>query len=419
MNESAISDDDSVQPDRKQLRLNFKEKFAKRVRRQLLTFGGTLGAIAISVFAVTFLSGFLSQRQSLADGPLPEPPVGVETAEVTRVENYTVTRRFVGTVEPARTTDLAFELPGIVDTVLVDEGDLVRRGQLVASIDTSLLDADRARLGASVTAQQAQLELARRTLMRRQELNVQGHVSDQALDEIALSEVELVARIAEARAALSVLDVRLQKSELRAPFDGRVAERFLDDGAIAANGVPVVRLIEETRPRIRVGVDPLFATQLSAGDAASIEIGGMAFDGIVERLPPDLELRTRTRPVLLSLDVLPEAAVGLYGRTGTVSVESVVETRGAWLPLTAIREGSRGTWSILVLDDVQDGVGVVRMEAIEVIDTDGEQVFARGSFRDGALVIQTGLHRVVPGQEAIDLNDPSAADLLFARARQI
>ncbi|MEM9350362.1 MAG: efflux RND transporter periplasmic adaptor subunit, partial [Pseudomonadota bacterium] len=377
----------------------------------------TLGALGLAGAAVASLSGVLADRAAAVEGPPAEAPTGVETLSVTRVDSYIVERRFVGEVEPARATGLAFELPGVVDEIRVEEGELIPVGAIVAAIDTALLEADRERLAAAIEALEAEAELVRRTLERREELNARGFASEQALDEIVLSGASLRARIAEAQAALRGVEVQMEKSTLRAPFAGRVAERFLDDGAVAAAGQAVVRLLEETKPQMRVSLAPDLAAELRAGDPLNVRIGEQDFQAEVVRLLPDLDLRTRMRPVLVELDVTADAATGLYGRTGTVTLASDVSERGAWLPLTAVREGARGTWTILTLTEIVDGLGTVALEAVEVIHTDGARVFVRGTFEEGAAVIASGGHRVVPGQRAVDMAHPAADDLLLTAAQ--
>ncbi len=362
----------------------------------------TLLVVVLALGAVIGLRGILAERAQAVEGPPPEPPVAVATEALGRTDGFTVTRRFVGTVEAVRRTDVAFELAGVVEAVTVDQGDLVPAGAELARLDTALLDAERDRLAASIAALEARAELARRTLARQAELNDRGFASDQLLDEASLTQRELVALIAETRAALAGVRVRLDKSILRAPYDARVADRFLDDGAVVAVGQPLASLIEEQAPRMRVGIDPDLARGLAAGDTALVEIGGRRVPARIERLAPDLDPVTRTRIVLVTLDMAPAQAVGLYGRTGMLVLDQPVVERGAWVPVAALREGTRGTWTILTLaaGDTADAPGTVAMEAVEIVHTDGARAFVRGTFPDGARVITAGPHRVVPGQAA-------------------
>jgi len=189
-----------------------------------------------------------------------------------------------------------------------------------------------------------------------------------------------------------------------------------DDCAVAAAGQPIVRLIEESAPQLRVGLAPSLAQSLSPGDKTEVLLGDEIFAATVDRLLPDLDPASRLRDVLLTLEVGPAEAVGLYGRTGTVSLQSNVQERGAWLPLDAVRAAAAGTWTVLTLNEEAEGQGTIALEAVEIIHTDGDRVFVRGTFRDGAAIVSSGVHRVVPGQSAVDLSHPGADALLISQA---
>jgi multidrug efflux pump subunit AcrA (membrane-fusion protein) len=98
----------------------------------------------------------------------------------------------------------------------------VSRGEVIARLDTRLLEAERARLSASRAALAAQVELARRTDARQQTLLAEGHVTQQRVDESSLLLAQLEAALAEVDAGIAAVDVRLSKAVLRAPFDGRI-----------------------------------------------------------------------------------------------------------------------------------------------------------------------------------------------------
>jgi membrane fusion protein, multidrug efflux system len=87
---------------------------------------------------------------------------------------YTVTRRFTGQIEAAARTDLGFELGGRITEVLVEEGDVVASGTVLARLDTSALIPERAALEAELAALAADAELARLTLARNDALTERG-----------------------------------------------------------------------------------------------------------------------------------------------------------------------------------------------------------------------------------------------------
>jgi hypothetical protein len=94
---------------------------------------------------------------------------------------------------------------------------------------------------------------------------------------------------------IAAVDVRLSKAVLRAPFDGRVGARLLDDGAVAGPGAAVVTLLENGLPRFRVAIDPDLAAETRPGTEVRILADGRAFDAVLSELAPELDAATRGR----------------------------------------------------------------------------------------------------------------------------
>jgi len=320
------------------------------------------------------------------------PPVPVRTTVLRLTDSYSIPRQFVGQVEPQQTLDIAFELGGTLNEVLADEGDLVSAGQLLARLDTRSLMADRAAQVAARDALRAQADLATLTADRQRALEAKGWTATQALDQARLTLSALDAQIAQAEAGIAGIDVRLDKAEIRAPFAGRIGARLADPGASVAGGAPVLHLLEDTAPQMRVGLPPELAATLAPGQGLMAEISGQTYQTTVAAVRADLDPATRTQPVILR--IIPLAGHALpFGQSGTVTLNQDVVTTGAWAPLTALREGTRGLWTVMTYND-----GTVGQEGVEVLQTQTDQVFLRGTFRDGAQIIAGGTHRVIPGQ---------------------
>lgn len=325
-------------------------------------------------------------------GTAPETTLRVRPIEI--VPGYSVERTFSGDVEARQTTDIAFELGGTVAAIDADDGDGVAAGDVLARLDTRLLDAEIARLAASRAALQAQAELARRTTRRQAELNLQGFASEQALDAASLSLAELEARTGEIDASLAAARVRRDKSVLRAPFDGEIAARHRDVGSMAAAGEPVLTLVERGARRFRVGVPPELAEQAPPGAELRVFVEGVAHPARVHAVLPRLDPTTLTTTLLFDVfgDPLP-----VIGETGRIHIPQRTDEGGAWVPLGALEAGTRGLWTLATVER-KDGGYVVATEAAEILHSDGARAFVRGTFQDGTLFAVDGLHRVVPGQ---------------------
>lgn len=348
-------------------------------------------ALFVGVAVVAVINGRTLLAERAADRPVPEPaPNAVVAVDQIRIQSgYDVVRRFSGQVEARQQTDLSFEQTGTVAEVLVREGDRVAAGQPVARLDTALLDAERRRLEAQRAALEARVELAERTNARQAELRARGFATEQRLDDTSLTLAQIAAEMSGVDASLSIVDVNLAKSELRAPFDGWIAARTLDVGALAAPGAPVATLLQDGTPRFRAGLDPDLAGALNIGDAVTVSLSGVARTARLAQLAPDLDPVTRARIAFFDVD----GAAPAPRATGEVALHYTVDASGAWVPLTALRKGPRGTWTLLTVSD-----GIVTVEAAEILHLDAARAFVRGTFRDGAEFLPNGTHRVVPGQ---------------------
>lgn len=360
------------------------------------------GGTVLATLAVAGLAAGLVAlgAQGIARGAAPPDasrltaaaPVPVQVVAVQPEPGHGITRRFAGQIEPPRETALAFEIGGRLTAVLADEGDVLPAGAALALLDTAALDPEAAALRAEGAALAAQAELARLTLGRAAALADLGHRAEAARDEARLTLARIEAQAAAVAARLDGVAVRRDKSRLAAPFAARVGARLADPGQTLAAGQPVLTLFEDRPPRLRAGLPPDLAATLSPGMAVRVVLGGgRVLDGRVAALRPDLDPATRTRAVLIDLPAvdLPPA----LGDTATVELDQQVAEPGFWLPLSALREGARGAWTVLVVEN-----GAVRPAAVEVIHAEGTRVFLRGALVRGTPVVAQAPDRVVPGQ---------------------
>lgn len=363
--------------------------FIQKAWRASLRTTLTLGVAAVAVFAVVIGSQELTRRAEAAPAPEPAPTILVETVPLVLEQGYEITRSFVGQIEAQRTASVSFELNGRLESVLVDEGQTVELGQHIATLDTRLLDAERDSLEARKSALEAQLRFATQTVERQSRLNTQGFASQAALDE-ALSRLdELSARISEVDAGLLTNAIQAEKSKVYAPFAGKVTERRVDGGESVAPGQTLVEIVENSAPHVRVGV-PLEITENDLS-ASVIEIDGRARDASLVTLRPDVDPVTRTRTAIF--EVQSDARV-TFGQTARLRLNDLVESAGLWVPLTTLKEGLRGRWTLLAVDKDD----TVRSLSVQVLHTDEDRVFVRGAFPDGVQLITAGPQRVTVGQ---------------------
>jgi RND family efflux transporter MFP subunit len=329
-----------------------------------------------------------------ATTPVPEaaPLTQVESRTVLPEAGYDISRRFTGQIEATESANLGFEFAGRVAEMQVEEGDIVVAGDVLAILDTAALVPERVALVAQRQALLADAELARLTLERADTLAELGHRSTAAHDDARLTLARIDAGIAAIDAQIAGVDVRMEKSRLVAPFDAQIGARLADPGQTVDAGSPVVTVFAAAPPRLRVGLPPDVAATLAVGDSLRVELDGAEVVATVTAIRPDLDPSTRSREVILTL---PGDAP--YGETAAVLLDQNISAPGFWVPLDALREGARGSWTVLAVVQTPEGDRIVPV-AVEILHAMAERAYLQGFLPPGARIVATGAHRVAPGE---------------------
>lgn len=177
---------------------------------------------------------------------------------------------FSGTVEEANGTLLSFAVPGTISRMLVEEGQSVRQGQLIATLDTE-------QLTSNYNASKSQLEQAEDAYRRMKELKDKG-----SLPEIKWVEAETALK--RALAAEQVAAKQLNDCRLYAPFSGVISKKMAEKGQNVAQGTSVARLVAVGSVKVSIAVPEGEIAQVAVGQNAEITVnalGGTTFEGKV------------------------------------------------------------------------------------------------------------------------------------------
>lgn len=376
-----------------------------------------LGWSARAVFAAAMVGltgagvAAFHMRAGAQDGAGETAPMPVSVVTLEHETAYTVRETFTGRLEPRRRTEIGFEIAGRVIEVLVEEGDRVDAGAVLAVLDTETLAIERRRLEADRRRVAADLNLAANTLERQRSLQAQGHASTQRLDEARFALSALSAERDGVDAAIAAVDEALEKSVLTAPFAALIGARSIDEGAVVQPGQAIAELLEAEAPLARIGMTPEAADTLAVGRKADLTIQGRAHPAALMAIRPDIETGTRTVTVLWALEA--PVARG-FGELVGLTLDRPIAEPGFWLPMTALSEGLSGLWSVLAVVDGPEGPVLAR-ESVEVLHTDADRVYARGTVAPGMRVVAGGLDRVIPGQRVEPVAVRGLADAGAAR----
>ena len=339
-------------------------------------------------------------------------PTSVVLLTVEEQQAYATIRVYAGRTVARRASELGFSLGGEVAEIAVDIGDALVRGDLVGRLDTRRLQAALAQKRANVRvaaanlqALDAQAELARHTEERFRSLRESGHVSEQVYDEQMLA---LRAKTAErnvaranlesARAAQSAAEIVIREAHVYAPFDGTIQARYVDEGTQITPGAPVVRLVETAHTEAHIGVPQTVAPSLSKQGSYQILWENKLHPARLIAVLPEIDPHSRTVTAVLSIDA---AAIPL-GAVVELQLSQSVATPGFWVPVTALTESDRGLWGVYVVNDGS----LVERRIVEIIHSETERAYVRGTLENDDRIVRTGVQRVVPGQRV----NPSGAE---------
>ncbi len=372
-------------------------------------------------------------------------PLTVVTRVVEQKGQFFRKRKFTGSIKAARRSMLSFEKFGKISAIHVEEGDFVKAGQIVGTVDVQ-------QIAAQYAATRAQLEQARAVLQeliagprketiaatrakltacvadaKRLQLNYnrslklisQSAISQEQLDEarytldfanaqrdaVQQELNELMAgtraeQISAQEAAVTRLEAETAKlrldvedGQLTAPYSGRVVRRLLDEGTVVSNGEPVLEIVEDSRLEAWIGIPQTAATSMVVGGEyeASVDTGPIRLT--LASLRPSLDDTTKTQNLVFSVHVVPNQNL-VPGQIVRIALEESVDTQGFEIPSTALVPAPRGLWNVFVVGDGNR----VEQRSVELLHSLGEQSIVSGTLRTGDVVLVEGIHRAVAGQ---------------------
>lgn len=343
-------------------------------------------------------------------GQAAEPYLHHVSTEVVRLQpGYLLEREFAGEVRAGQASELGFELAGQVTELLVDEGDEIYRGQVLARLDTDLLRSRRDELAAQMEELRAELETTRRDFERVERLSSENLASERERDSLAGRVRVLEASLDRVAATFEANEIRLGKSELKAPFDSRIGARHVDSGVVVDAGTPLFGLVESGAREVRAGVPLAIADRLCAGDTVEVRAGETFAEGRVIQVGAVVNQATRSRAVRVAVGDAWAPGEIAYLRVG---VET--DTAGAWLADSAVTEGVRGTWVAYVAVPEGDGRATLEPRSVVIHHASAGRLFVSGALHEGDEVVAGGLHRLAPGQKVRTEPSPAIADIVIA-----
>ena len=325
--------------------------------------------------AVLFLSIAGCQAKK-ANAPAVDDPVLVRTQPVT-FTNYAVSMQYAGKVESASEANLSFKVGGVIAKIYVKEGDAVRRGQLLAALDLT-------EINAQVQQARQNLDKANRDLQRATNL-----FADTATTLERLQDATTQQKVAEE--ALRIGTFNQQYAVIRSNSNGTVIRKVLNEGEMASPGTTVVSISSTAGADwvVRFGVSDKDWAVVTNGGEAAIGIDAYpndVFKGVINKISAAADPATGTYEIEVKL--LPgnkKLAPGLFA---TVSINAPTDQKVSVIPIEAFTEGDGKSGYVYVLN--ADGKSVKKRK-VQIAFIDNGKIGIRSGLENVQAVVTDGV----------------------------
>ena len=344
--------------------------------------------------AVIALLGFVKFRQiqtAMAQGASFQPPPEAVTTVVAQTEHWPATLSAIGTIAAVQGVTVSADLPGTVARVAFESGRPVRKGDVLAELDTRQ---ERAQLAAI----EAQQELARLNYNRLKGLLADRVISQAEFDRAAADQKETDARLGEVHATI-------ERKTIRAPFDGVLGIRQVNLGQYLAAGEAVVPLQSLSPIYVNFGVPQQDIGQIRVGHRVQItarDVAGADFSGRVTAFDSIVDQATRNVQVQATLtNTTGQLRPGMFVQTELMLGAS---TSVIALPASAISYAPFGD-SVFVVTDLKGPTGAsyrgVRQQFVKLGGGRGDQVAIVSGVTAGAEVVTSGVFKLRNGAAVV------------------
>jgi multidrug efflux system membrane fusion protein len=351
-----------------------------------------------SLVAAAFLVAACSRGDASKDGSTAPPPVPVMTATAVQ-KPMPVQLQAIGNVQPSNTVTVRSRVAGIVARIHFREGQDVREGEVLFTLDRAPLEAELRQAQANLARSQAQLNNARKDAQRYAELARQGFVSQQQADQAEAAAAALEATARADQAAVDNARIQLGYATIRAPISGRAGALLVHEGdLVKVSDTPMV-VINRIRPidvafalperelpeiRARSAEGSLHVTAQAPQTGRPLGEGQVTFiDNRVDQVTGTIQLKA---------SFPNEDGVLWPGQFVNVIVTLAVDPAAVVVPSPAVQMGQSGRYVFVVKPDQ-----TAELRPVTVAREVGEETVIASGVSPGETVVTDGQLRLVPG----------------------
>ena len=296
---------------------------------------------------------------------------------------------------------LSFQIAGTIKKVYVRAGERIKKGDLIAELDSSYFKLKVNEVKASLKDAQARYANAKSYYNRIKQLYVNRSSSLSDLDNARASKVSAYANYKAMKNRLEQAKLKLAQTKLRAPISGVISEVMVHKGENVASGMPVATISSTQNIEIPVFVPGTLIDSIKLGDKATVRFDAIkdkSFKAKVIEVSTTSNVRTTTFPVAVRL--LEKNKKIKPGMSATVEFVFRNEDQKMIyiVPVYALLEDAKGNY-LYVVEQIDNGIGVIRRADVVRGKLVGDGVIIRAGLYRGARVLTAGMHKVQENQK--------------------
>ena len=364
---------------------SLKEAYADPKKRKKMWYGAAiLLGIALLLPKIAPLFSEVSVFSAEEEVELFE--VDIVVVEPEKLEE---TISATGNLRAIQEVELNTEVSGKVIGLYIEEGEVVEAGDLLVKVNDNHLQAEKLRL-------ESNIEVMEETEARQQQLFERGGTTQEDYDNTLMELNNLQAEFA-------TVEAQIERTEVRAPFDGVVGLTFISDGAYITSSSRIASLQDMSSMRIDFSVPERYSASISTGSEIKFEVQGIdsLFSAEVTATEPQIDPRTRT----LQVRAVTGNDDGLLNPGAYANVELILTSfeDALMLPSQSLIPDS-GSYKVMVYNS-----GVVREEFVEIGLRTRDRVQILDGLMPGDSVLVNGLMQVNNGDEVAIRNVESGS----------
>lgn len=325
------------------------------------------------------------------------PRVSLVTTQAVEKGQVASLQTFIGSVILEQRASVASSQSGLVVHVGFREGEKIEKNQVLAKLDTDILDANIVASRAFLAQNRVNLEKAKKDLARVEKLFSQKAISQASFDDTVFATKSAEQQYASAKATLRSMELEKEKKTIKAPFGGIIVSKQIEIGDWIGTGGVLASLVNPSSAEVRIDLPEEIALNLQKNMPVSILINAKKYAGFVGAVIPKGDVATRTFPVKILFKETQNEL--LDGMSAQVEIQNGPKVEALLVPRDALIK--RFGQNVVFIDA---NATAVMIPATVVGYTDSKIAVSASGLKAGDRVVTKGNERIFPKSPLRDIS---------------